>query len=321
MADKPRLLITRKLPDAVEARAVRDYDATLNPDDMQYSTEDLIRLGDGMDAVLTCSSEKFTADVIPRLPTSLKMVATYSVGYDHIDLEAARTRGLVVTNTPDVLTNATADVTMLCLLGAARQAHEAATVLRSGQWARWEATTMLGVDLSGKRLGIMGMGRIGRAVAQRAAAFDMEIHYHNRRRLDPEDERGAIYHDSAEAMLPEVDMLTFNCPLSPETHHFLNSRRIGLLRDGAVVVNTSRGPVVDDEALIAALKSGKVRAAGLDVFEGEPDINPGYLDLPNVFMLPHVGSATVETRNAMGFKCLDNLDAWFAGKEPPDRLA
>jgi len=321
MNSKPRLLITRKLPAAVEARAARDYDAVANPDDVQIGAEDLLRRCEGMDAVMCCSSEKFDAGVIARLPDSLKMVATYSVGYDHIDLDAARTRGLVVSNTPGVLTDATADVTMLCILGAARQAHEAASVLRAGRWARWEATAMLGVDLRGKRLGILGMGRIGQTVARRARAFDMEIHYHNRSRLPADRELGATYHESPEAMLPEIDILSLNCPLSPQTHHFLDDRRIGLLRDGAIVVNTSRGPVVNDTALIAALRSGKVRAAGLDVFEGEPTINPAYLDLPNAFLLPHIGSATVETRNAMGFKCLDNLDAWFSGQEPPDRLA
>ena len=321
MTEKPRLLITRKLPDAVEGRAAQDYQTTTNPDDVQFDADDLVQRCEGMDAVMCCSSEEFDAGVIARLPDTLKMVATYSVGFDHIDLEAARARGLIVTNTPGVLTDATADVTMLCILGAARQAHEAASVLRAGRWARWEATAMLGVDLEGKRLGILGMGRIGQTVARRARAFDMEIHYHNRRRLAPDEELGATYHESAEAMLPEVDILSLNCPLSAETHHFLDSRRIGLLKDGAIVVNTSRGPVVDDSALIAALRSGKVRAAGLDVFEGEPQINPAYLELPNAFLLPHIGSATVETRNAMGFKCLDNLDAWFSGQEPPDRLA
>ncbi len=320
MTDKPRLLITRKLPAAVEERAARDYAATLNPDDAQLDTEELLKRCEGMDAMLCCSSEKLTAEVIPRLPDGVKMVATYSAGFDHIDLAAARDRGLVVSNTPGVLTDATADVTMLCILGAARQAHEAATTLRTGNWKRWEATTMLGIDLGGKRLGILGMGRIGQAVARRARAFGMEIHYHNRRPLPDTEAQGATYHETAEDMLPAVDVLSLNCPLSPETHHFLDDRRIAMLRDGAVVVNTSRGPVVDDAALIAALRSGKVRAAGLDVFEGEPQVDPAYFDLPNAFLLPHVGSATVETRNAMGFKCLDNLDAWFAGRALPDRL-
>ena len=320
MSQKPRLLITRKLPDAVEERAMRDYDATLNPDDAQIAPDELVRRAEGMDAILCCSSEKLTAEVIPRLPETIKMVATYSAGFDHIDLDAARDRGLVISNTPGVLTDATADITMLCILGAARQAHEAATTLRTGNWERWEATTMLGIDLNGKRLGILGMGRIGQAVAQRARAFDMKIHYHNRRRLPGDKEMGATYHETAEAMLPEVDILSLNCPLSPETHHFMDSRRIAMMRDGAIVVNTSRGPVVDDAALIEALRSGKLRAAGLDVFEGEPQVNPAYFDLQNAFLLPHVGSATVETRNAMGFKCLDNLDAWFAGTDLPDRL-
>jgi lactate dehydrogenase-like 2-hydroxyacid dehydrogenase len=193
-------------------------------------------------------------------------------------------------------------------------------MLREGRWGRWVSTELLGTEVTGKRLGILGMGRIGRAVARRARGFDMEIHYFNRNRLPPELEDDAVYHASAEDMLPRCDFLSINCPATPETHHFLDSERIALLPDSAIVVNSARGTIVDDDALITALRSGKLAAAGLDVFEGEPNIDPRYLDLPNAFLMPHIGSATRETRDAMGFRALDNLDAVFAGKPPPDRI-
>ncbi len=323
MADKPILLVTRRLPPDVEARIRRDYRAELNERDAVWGADDLVARSreSEADAILTCGTETFTRDVIERLPDRLKIVATFSVGYDHIDVAAARDRGLVVTNTPDVLTDATADITMLCLLGAARQAQNAERILREGRWGRWGATDMLGLEVTGKRLGIYGMGRIGRAVARRARGFDMEIHYSNRNRLPPEREQGAIYHADADEMLPRCDFLSTNCPGSAETSHFVNARRIALLPDGAVVVNTARGSVIEDDSLIAALQSGKLAAAGLDVFEGEPNLDARYLALPNVFLLPHIGSATIETRNAMGFRALDNLDAWFAGHAPRDRVA
>ena len=321
MNGKPRLLVTRKLPEAVLERAARDYDARLNPEDRLYGPDELIERAAGCDAILTCSTEKFDAEVIARLPASVRAVATFSVGIEHFDLEAARKRGLVMTNTPDVLTDSTADITMLVLLGAARRAQEGQQMVREDKWFGWAPTQLLGVHVSGKRLGILGMGRIGRAVAKRARGFDMEIHYHNRSRLSPELEQGAVYHEDAEQMLGEIDFLSINCPATPDTHHFLDARRIALLHERAIVCNTARGAIVDDEALIAALKAGQLAAAGLDVFEGEPNIHSGYRDLPNVYILPHMGSATLETRNAMGFKCLDNLDALFAGAEPPDRVA
>jgi len=250
----------------------------------------------------------------------VRAIATFSVGYDHIDVEAAKARGIIVTNTPDVLTNATADVALLCLLGAARRQCESTAVLRGKRWGRWDATSLLGVHMTGKRLGILGMGRIGRAVAKRARAFDMEIHYSNRSQLAPELEEGAIFHHNPEDMLPLSQFLSINCPSTLETRHYLNAARIALLPNGAVVVNTARGDIVDDDALIEAAKSGKVSGVGLDVYEGEPTFNQGYLDLPNAFLLPHIGSATVDTRDAMGFRALDNLDAVFAGGEPKDKL-
>jgi glyoxylate reductase len=321
MTAKPTLLVTRKLPDAVLERAARDYDARINQADEVYGPDALIARAEGCDAILTCSTEKYDAEVVERLPASVRAVATFSVGIEHFDLEAAGKRGLVMTNTPDVLTDSTADITMLVLLGAARRAFEGQQMLRQDRWVGWNPNQLLGVQVSGKRLGILGMGRIGRAVARRARGFDMEIHYHNRSRLNPDLEQAATYHADPETMLGEAEFLSINCPASPRMHHFLDARRIALLPERAIVTNTARGTLVDDAALIAALKSGRVAAAGLDVFEGEPSIHPGYRDLANAFLLPHMGSATLETRNAMGFKCLDNLDAFFAGREPPDRVA
>ena len=242
------------------------------------------------------------------------------MGFEHIDLPAAKARGLIVTNTPDVLTDATADIAMLLILGAARRASEGERMVREDRWTGLGLTEMLGRHVTGKRLGILGMGRIGRALAKRARGFDMRIHYSNRRRLDPDLEQGAEFHARPEDLLPHCDVLSINCPASRETHHFLDAERIAKLPDGAIVVNTARGAIVDDDALVAALRSGKLFAAGLDVYENEPRIYSGYRTLPNAFLLPHLGSAAIETRDAMGFKCLDNLDAVFAGREPPDRL-
>ena len=319
-AKKPRVLVTRKLPADVEARLVRDYDAILNKEDRLYGPDDLVAAAAGCDALLPCPTERLTADLVARLPASIRVIATFSVGFEHIDIAACKARGIVVGNTPDVLTDATADIALLLMLGAARRAYEGERMLREGRWNSWAPTFMLGIDVTGKRLGIYGMGRIGQAVARRARAFDMKNHYHNRSRLPAEREQGAIFHARAEDMLPHCDFLSINAPASPETTGFLNAARIALLPDGAIVVNTARGPLVDDEALIAALKSGKLRAAGLDVFTGEPKIHPGYAPLPNTFLLPHLGSATRETRNGMGFKALDNLDAFFAGKPLPARV-
>ena len=321
MARKPVVLVTRKLPDAVHERLERDYEPRLNLEDRLYTGDDLVRLAEGADALLPCPTDKLTAAVIARLPDSIRIIATFSVGYEHIDTAAAKARGILVTNTPDVLTDATADIAMLLILGAARRAYEGERMVREATWSSWAPTGMLGVHVTGKRLGIFGMGRIGRAVAKRARGFDMEIHYSNRRRLGPDEERGAVFHETAEDMLPRCDFLSINCPASAETHHWLNAARIRLLPKGAIVVNTARGTIVDDEALIAALKSGHLGAAGLDVFENEPNINPNYRPLTNAFLLPHLGSATVDTRNGMGFRALDNLDAFFAGKAPPDRVA
>ena len=320
MKRKARVIVTRKLPPAVEARLARDYDAVLNAEDRAIVADELLELASGADALLVAPTERLDASAIARLPASVRIIASYSVGFDHIDAAAARQRGIVVTNTPDVLTNATADIAMLCLLGAARRAHEADQMLRAGRWDRWTPTELLGTELAGKRLGIFGMGRIGQAVARRARGFDLELIYPDPRRLSPGHEHGASFVAPLEEFLARSDFLSLHAPATAETHHFLNAQRIERLPPGAVVVNTARGTLVDDEALIAALRTRRIAAAGLDVFENEPKLHPGYLELPNVFLLPHLGSATVETRDAMGSRALDNLDAFFAGKTPRDAV-
>jgi lactate dehydrogenase-like 2-hydroxyacid dehydrogenase len=317
---KPRLFVTRKLPEAVEARLRRDYEPLLNEDDRAYGPDDLVGLARDVDGVLTCSTERWTAPVVERLPARVRIIASYSVGHEHLDLAACRARGIVATNTPDVLTEATADIALLCLLGAARRAWEGESMLRQRRWERWRSTELLGLELGGRVLGIVGMGRIGQATARRARGFGMAIHYHNRRPLPEEKAHGAVYHGTLASMLPRCHFLSLHCPGGAETHHLINARTIGLLPHGAVVVNTARGTLVDDEALITALTSGRLFAAGLDVYANEPGIHPGYHDLPNCFLLPHLGSATVETRDAMAFRALDNLDAFFAGRAAPDAL-
>ncbi|MAO90435.1 MAG: D-glycerate dehydrogenase [Rhodospirillaceae bacterium] len=320
MSDLPKVFATRLMPEDVEARFRSEFDAQPNETDAPLDSAAIVARAQGCRAIICSPTEKMDAETIATLPKSVEILATFSVGCDHIDLKAAKARGLIVTNTPDVLTDATADTTILCLLGAARMAQESEATLRAGKWGRWAPRDMLGVHMSGKRLGIVGMGRIGQAVARRAKGFDMTIMYHNRRQLEGSDDQGATFYARAEDMLPLCDFLALTCPLTEDTKHWLNAERIALLPDRAVVANTARGPVVVDDALIDALKSGKVFAAGLDVFTGEPKLDPRYLDLPNAFLLPHVGSATVETRNDMGFRCLDNLAAHFAGQPLPSRV-
>jgi lactate dehydrogenase-like 2-hydroxyacid dehydrogenase len=321
MRKRPVVLVTRKLPEAVEDRLRRDYEPRLNAQDRLYESEELIALAAGADALLPCHTERLTAQLIARLPASVRAIANFSVGVDHVDLAAARARGIIVTNTPDVLTDATAELTILLMLGAARRASEGERLMRTGAWDSWSPNFMVGVQVTGKRLGIIGMGRVGQVTARRARGFDMTIHYHNRRRLSAGLEGGAIYHQTAEELLPHCDFLAMHCPATPETHRLLDGVRIALLPGGAIVVNTARGSVVDEEALITALKSGKLAAAGLDVYNNEPHINAAFRELPNTFLLPHIGSATRETRDAMGFRALDNLDAIFAGRAPRDQVA
>ena len=317
---KPVILVTRKLPEAVEQRLERDYDPRLNPDDRLYNKDKIIELAEGADAILPCHTEHMSADVIGRLPDSIRAIANFSVGFDHVDLEAARTRGIIVTNTPDVLSDATAELTILLMLGAARRASEGERLVRSGGWKDWSPSFMVGTQMTGKRLGIIGLGRVGQVTALRARGFGMEIHYHDLGRLPPEAETGAVFHQSVEDLLPQCDFLAIHCVANPETEGLLNAERLALLPGGAIVVNAARGAIVDDDALIEALKSGRLKAAGLDAYNNEPNIHPGYKELTNVFLMPHIGSATAETRDAMGFRALDNLDAIFAGGEPKDRV-
>ena len=322
MSNKPVVLVTRKLPAAVEHKLAENFAPILNPDDRLYSTEELLELAAKADAILPCHTEKFPAATIERLPARVKAIANFSVGVDHVDLEAARQKQVIVTNTPDVLSDATAEIAILLMLGAARRASEGERLVRSQQWKDWSPAFMVGRQITGKRLGILGLGRVGQVVAKRARGFEMTIHYHNRKPLDPEQAGAAVYHASVETLLAKSDVLSIHCPASPATLGLINRERLSLMHRDAILVNTSRGGVVDDDALIAALQAGDIAAAGLDVYNGEPDsIHPGYRQLDNVFLLPHIGSATVETRDAMGYRAIDNLIAIFNGEEPGDRVA
>ena len=321
MSDKPVVLVTRKLPEAVEDRLRRDYEARLNPDDALYSKDELLERAQGAQGILPCHTEVFSANVIESLPEEVKIIANFSVGFDHVDIEAAKKRGLVVTNTPDVLSDATAELTMMLMIGAARRASEGEKLVRTGEWQDWSPAFMVGTQVTGKRLGILGMGRVGQVTAKRARGFDMEIHYHDIRKLPPEAEQGAIFHETLEDMLPVCDFLSIHCNTTPETTGLMNAERLALLPDGAIFVNAARGAIHDDDALIEALQSGKLKAAGIDAYNNEPNIDKRFAELPNTFLMPHIGSATAETRDGMGFRALDNLDAYFAGKEPGDRVA
>jgi len=317
---KSVVFVTRKLPDAVEERLRRDYAPRLNPDDRPYGAGELVEYSAGAAAILTCATDAWPASLIERLPDCVRAIATFSAGYEHIALAAAIARGITVTNTPDVLTEATADVTMLCLLGAARRAFEGQALVRTQKWRGWTPTQLLGIELHGAMLGIVGMGRIGHAVARRARAFGMHVHYHGRRRLPPELELGAVFHPTLQTLLPACRFLSLHCPATPATARMINTGTLALLPPGAVLINTARGVLLDDEAVLAALDSGRLFALGLDVYDGEPNLHPGYRTRRNCFLLPHLGSATLETRNAMGFRCLDNLDAVLAGGLAPDAL-
>ena len=318
---KPKLFIARKLRDVVEARAARDYDVILNPEDRLFSRDELIATCRGVDAVLPCHSERFSADVIAELGPRLKIIANHSVGTDHVDLVAAKAAGIVVTNTPDVLSDATAEIAMLCMLGAARRGAEGDAMIRAGKWDFWSPAFMVGRQVTGKRFGVLGMGRVGQVTADRARGFGMEVHYHNRSRLPDHLEKGAVYHDTLEGLLAVSDVLSLHCPSTPQNAGIINASTLALLPERAILVNTARGGLVDEPALIDALRSGRLFAAGLDVFQTEPGGNPELAALPNVFLLPHIGSATEETRDAMGFRALDNLDAFFSGSAPGDRVA
>ncbi|WP_420347837.1 2-hydroxyacid dehydrogenase [Pelagibius sp.] len=321
MSDKPRLWITRKLSAATEARARHDYHVILNPEDRVFTAEELVAGSADVDAILPCHSEVFSADVAAQLSDRVKIIANHSVGVDHCDLTALKAKGVVVTNTPDVLSDATAEIAFLLLLGAARRASEGDRMVRAGAWTSWSPAFMVGQQVTGKRLGIVGMGRVGRVMARRARGFDMEVHYYNRKRLAPELEEGATFHDNLDDLLAVSEFLSLHCPATPETTDLMNRERLAKLPAGAILVNTARGALVDEAALIEALQSGHLAAAGLDVFRQEPGGNPAFAALDTLFMLPHIGSATRDTRDAMGFRALDNLDAFFGGREPADRVA
>lgn len=318
---KRTVLVTRKLPPAVEARLSSDYDALLNPDDALYERDDLLKRAEGVDAIMPCHTEAFDTDIFERLPKSVKIIANFSVGYDHVDTEAAKKAGVVITNTPDVLSDATAEIVMLLILGAARRASEGEKLVRTSTWKDWSPAFMVGTQVTGKTLGIVGLGRVGKVVAERARGFGMKILYHDAYRQEEEEQKGAVYYETLEDLLPHCQFLSLNAPNLPSTVGMLNAERIALLPEGSIVVNAARGTLIDDDALIKGLMAGKPAAAGLDVYNNEPGIDPRYKELTNTFLLPHIGSATSETRIAMGFRALDNLDAFFGGKEPGDRVA
>ncbi len=317
---KPRLWITRRLSDATLVRAQRDYECEINYDDGVYSTDQIIARSNDFDAILPCHSEIFSAEVAAKLDPRVRIIANHSVGTDHCDLAALAARGITVTNTPDVLSDATAELAFLLMLGAARRAVEGDALVRQGRWDFWSPAFMVGKQVSGARIGIVGMGRVGQVMAKRARGFGMQVHYYNRSRLPAELEAGATYHDSLDSLLPVSDFLSLHCPATPETTGFMTAERFEQLPDGAVFVNSARGALVDEAALLAAIESGKLQAAGLDCFAVEPGGNAAFAAHDNIFMLPHIGSATRETRDAMGFRALDNLDAFFAGREPRDKL-
>ncbi len=322
MTVRPRLLVTRRLPPNVEARAACLFDAEFNPADTVLPAAELIERAarHRADALLICITDRLDAEAVAALPGSVRMISTVSVGTNHIDLTAAKARGIVVGYTPDATAEATADLTLLLLLAACRRAHEHQAILRQGRWGAWNAWDNLGTDPEGKVLGLVGMGRIGRAVARRARGFGMTIAYHQRNRLSPDLEDGATYHSDLESLFRSSRIVSLHTPSTPETIGRINRHSLSWLPEGAIFVNTARGDQVVDDDLIAALSSGRLAAAGLDVFAGEPDFDRRYLELPNAYLLPHVGTSTVETRDRMGFDALGNLSAFFAGHEPRWRV-
>jgi lactate dehydrogenase-like 2-hydroxyacid dehydrogenase len=322
---KPVLLLTRKLPEAIEARAAQEFDARLNPTDEPWyrdGSEIARRAAEcGAAGILCAAGDPMGETTIKALPDSVRIVTTFSVGTDHIAIPAAKARGMKVTNTPEVLSFATAECAMTLMLMAARRAGEGERMVRAGKWEGWAPTQLMGVTLEGKKLGILGFGRIGREVAAMARGFKMEIHYRDMNRLPPELEQDAIFHDSDDSFLSTIDIISMHVPGGEATRKWLNAERLAKMKRGALVINTGRGNSVDDAALVEALKSGQIRAAGLDVYDGEPKVFPGYMGLENVALLPHLGSATIETRLAMGHRTLDNLAAYLIrGEEPPHQV-
>ena len=317
---KPAIWIPRRLSDATIARAQRDYDVILKDQDTPGTAEEIIAMSAKVDAMIPCHSEHFGAEVVARLDPRLKIVANHSVGVDHCDLSALGARGITVTNTPGVLSDATAELALMLMLSAARHGVTGDRIVRSGAWDSWSPAFLVGKQVTGARLGIVGMGGVGQSFARKARGLDMEIHYHNRKRLDPETEAGAIFHDTLDNLLAVSDFLSLNCPATPGTIGLMNAERIAQMPEGSILINAARGSLVDEGALLDAIESGHLAGAGLDCFETEPGGNPAFAAHEKIVMMPHVGSATVKTRDAMGFLALDNLDAFFAGKAPPNAL-
>ena len=314
---KKKIFVTRRLLPENEEKLKDLFEVTLNKDDKIYTSKEIIEGSKNYDGILSSVSDPINADTISKLSSSIKIIANGAVGFGNIDFKAARERGIAVTNTPDVLTDATADIQILLLLGASRKAYEGRLAAETQNW-KWSWDFLLGKQMSNKRLGIIGMGRIGRAVAKRAKAFNMEIHYHNRSKLKPELENGAIFHKDLKSLLEKSDFLSINCPATPETKKLINKETLCYFKENTVVGNAARGDIVDDDAMIEALKNGKVFAYGLDVYNGEPKIHPEYLKLKNIFLLPHLGSATKRTRWDMAFRATKNLEMFFKGEKPQD---
>ena len=305
-----KILITRRLLRSCEDKAKETFEANLNLNDEMYSQKKLIELSDGCDGILSSLTDKLDAETINKLPDTIKIISNFAVGFGNIDLEAAKKRDIAVTNTPEVLTDATAEIGVLLILGACRRAAEGIDSAREGGW-KWSAEYLIGKQLTGARLGILGMGRIGQKIAKVAKSLGMIIHYHNRSKLSVDKEDGATYHDNLKDLLSVSDVLSVCCPASKETVDMINKDTIEYLPKGAVVTNVARGDIIEDEALIDALNRRKVYAVGLDVYKNEPNLNPGYLKHPSAFILPHLGSATKETRTAMANLAIDNIDEFF----------
>jgi len=305
-----KVLVTTKLLKLNEDRMSKLWNVKLNLSDEVYSQNKLIKLSEGCEGILSSIVDKIDETTINKLSNSVKIISNFAVGFGNIDIEAARKKNIIVTNTPDVLTDATAEIAMLLILGAARRASEGIKWVRNKNW-KWSADFLIGKQLEGSRLGILGMGRIGRAVALRAKAFGMQIHYHNRSRLKTDLEAGANYHDSIQSLFSESDILSINCPATPETTNIINKKTLKFFPEGAIITNSARGDMIDDDAMVKALISGRIFALGLDVYKGEPNIHPGYLNQPNVFILPHLGSATKKTRTAMANLAIDNIEEFF----------
>ena len=316
------VVVTRRLPDAVETRMKELFDVTLRDPDTKMSREELADAMRRADVLVPCVTDQIDAALLAQAGDKLKLIANYGAGVDHIDVATARQRGILVSNTPGVVTEDTADMTIALMLAVTRRIPEGLALMQSGNWGGWAPTAMMGGRIGGRRLGILGMGRIGQAVARRAKVFGMQVHYHNRRRLRPEieEELEATYWESLDQMVSRMDVLSINCPHTPSTFHLINARRLKLMKPSAVIVNTSRGEVIDENALTRGLRAGEIAGAGLDVFEHGHEINPRLRELQNVVLLPHMGSATVEGRVEMGEKVIINIKTFADGHRPPDQV-